>query len=667
MIIRSIKLENFGLYAGRQCLEPAVRTENSGPITLVGGLNGRGKTSLLEAILLNLYGSRSPFVHERARSYSAYLDSLIHRGVPREEGAAVELELMVPIEEGHTLLRIRRSWKAAAVRVVDRLEIWRDGLEDSHLASNWDTYVENLIPSGISGLFFFDGEKISALAESGGTSESVKAAIRSLLGLDLVDRLIADLNLVIKRHQVLLNDTPGAEEVEGLERELEELYQEKRRLKREIAGIANRVERAQEDLRRKENEYLQLGGTLIQNRERLQQEQRELQEKLAELKARMVALAAGPLPLLLVMPLLKIVQTSAQADEQIRRARTLLPALAARDRKIIEWLRQAGGVDTPAVNLIEEFLRADRAELEAVASRKECFSLSPLAQGQLADLISRGQFTLSNQVNQLLAVYQETQDRLDFVNQHLHYPVDQKAVSEALLKLSETAKHVAELQHQQQRLQKELDSIDYAIHQTEQKRKNALKKILEESETLDDAKRTISLALRSQDTMRTFSRRLAEQKIGRLAEAITMALRDLMQKPDLISDVRIHPETLQISLYDNAGQEVPKERLSSGEKQMLAIAILWGLARASGRELPVIIDTPMGRLDSSHRMNFVTKYLPNASHQVIVLSTDTEIIGATLEPLNNAIGRRYLLHYDDVNKRTFIKEGYFACPKEATA
>ncbi len=666
MIIRSIKLENFGLYADQQYLEPAVRTEDSGPITLIGGLNGCGKTSLLEAILLNLYGKRSPFVYERARSYSAYLDSLIHRGVSRKEGAAVELELMVPMEEGYTLLRVRRSWKSAAVRVVDRLEIWRDGLEDKHLASNWDTYVENLIPSGISGLFFFDSEKISSLAESGGTSESVKAAIRSLLGLDLVDRLIADLNLVIKRYQGFLNDTPGAEKIEVLERELEELYQKKRRLKQEISDIANRLEQMQKDLRQQENEYLQLGGTLFQNREELQQEQRELREKLASLKARMLTLAAGALPLLLAMPLLKIVQTSAQTDEDIRRARTLLPALTARDKKIITWLRQEGKVDTPVVNALEEFLRADRAELEAIASRKEYFSLSPVAQGQLADLISRGQFTLRNQVKQLLAVYQETQDRLDFVNQYIHCPVDQKIISRVLIELSEKARLIAELQHQQQKLQKELASLDNAINQAEQKRKNALKKILEECESLDDAKRTISLALRSQDTMRTFSRRLAEQKIGRLAEAITEALRDLMEKQDLISCVRIHPETLQISLYDNTGLEIPKERLSSGEKQMLAIAILWGLARASGRELPVIIDTPMGRLDSSHRMNFVNNYLPNASHQVIVLSTDTEIIGATLEPIKNAIGRCYLLHYNEVHKRTFIKEGYFSCQKEAT-
>jgi len=52
---------------------------------------------------------------------------------------------------------------------------------------------------------------------------------------------------------------------------------------------------------------------------------------------------------------------------------------------------------------------------------------------------------------------------------------------------------------------------------------------------------------------------------------------------------------------------------------------LWGLARASARPLPAVIDTPMARLDAAHRQHLVERYFPNASHQVIVLSTDTEV------------------------------------------
>jgi DNA sulfur modification protein DndD len=142
---------------------------------------------------------------------------------------------------------------------------------------------------------------------------------------------------------------------------------------------------------------------------------------------------------------------------------------------------------------------------------------------------------------------------------------------------------------------------------------------------------------------------------------VTQCFLYLLHKSNLVHRVEIDTEAFTLALFDSAGQAVPKHRLSAGEKQLLAIALLWGLARASGRQLPVAIDTPLGRLDSSHRNNLVEKYFPQASHQVLVLSTDTEIREAEVEQLrsSNAISREYLLHYDPKQHQTQVKPGYF--------
>ena len=101
------------------------------------------------------------------------------------------------------------------------------------------------------------------------------------------------------------------------------------------------------------------------------------------------------------------------------------------------------------------------------------------------------------------------------------------------------------------------------------------------------------------------------------------------------------------------------DRLSAGERQLLAIALLWGLARVSGRALPTVIDTPLGRLDSSHRANLIERYFPSASHQVILLSTDEEINRTYHRMLEPQIGRSYLLQYDDEERATTVVDGYF--------
>ena len=91
---------------------------------------------------------------------------------------------------------------------------------------------------------------------------------------------------------------------------------------------------------------------------------------------------------------------------------------------------------------------------------------------------------------------------------------------------------------------------------------------------------------------------------------------------------------------------------------MVATAVLWGLSRCTGMTLPTVIDTPVGRLDRSHRTNLVERYFPNASRQVVLLSTDEEIVGDHLLRLLPSVGAQYRLDFDDSESCTSIREGY---------
>ena len=121
----------------------------------------------------------------------------------------------------------------------------------------------------------------------------------------------------------------------------------------------------------------------------------------------------------------------------------------------------------------------------------------------------------------------------------------------------------------------------------------------------------------------------------------------------------IDPSTFAITLYNEAGHALSKERLSEGEKQIFAISVLWGLARASAHPLPAIIDTPMARLDAAHRRHLVERYFPHASHQVLILSTDTEVDRHYYQALQPHIARAYHLNYDEKTRATQGEEGYF--------
>ena len=116
---------------------------------------------------------------------------------------------------------------------------------------------------------------------------------------------------------------------------------------------------------------------------------------------------------------------------------------------------------------------------------------------------------------------------------------------------------------------------------------------------------------------------------------------------------------MNISLFDYSNTEIPKEQLSAGEQQMFAIAMMWALRQLSGRPYPVVIDTPLGRLDSDHRDNLVNQYFPHVSHQVILFSTDTEVDKSYFEELQSNISHSYHLEYDSLSGATSVNQGYF--------
>src|SRR5262249_31697892 len=156
-----------------------------------------------------------------------------------------------------------------------------------------------------------------------------------------------------------------------------------------------------------------------------------------------------------------------------------------------------------------------------------------------------------------------------------------------------------------------------------------------------------------------FRRAVVERHVRRIEQLVHESYAQLLRKSSLITRLAIDPETFRLTLYGRDGEVFSAERLSAGERQLLAISMLWGLAKTSGRPLPTAIDTPLGRLDMGHRVHLVERYFPFASHQVLLLSTDEEITGHYLQKLQPCIGRMYELVHDDAEGSTKIIPGYF--------
>jgi DNA sulfur modification protein DndD len=228
-----------------------------------------------------------------------------------------------------------------------------------------------------------------------------------------------------------------------------------------------------------------------------------------------------------------------------------------------------------------------------------------------------------------------------------------KSESRNNFKKPEIDAQIARLEKELARLRGERDEIDKRLAQRR-------RRIVDEELRSEEDARLARLLVRTQATMDRYLQRATQRKIDRLAQLVAESFRYLLRKETLVRQVRIDPDTFAVTLYDDRGRAISKQRLSEGEKQIFAISVLWGLSRAAARPLPAIIDTPMARLDSAHRDKLVERYFPHASHQVIVLSTDTEIDRDYFNSLQPHVARAYHLNYDDRKKLTVAEGGYFS-------
>lgn len=653
MILNELVLHNVGTFAGRQVIDltPASAAK---PIVLVGGLNGAGKTTILEAIQLALYGSLAHRSGRRAGSYENYIRGLIHRGVPGSEGASVELTFTAHQEGQEHSYWIRRSWKAESFREILLVSV--DGRHDPSLASTWNEHIETFLPRGITGLFFFDGEQIEALADLERSRQVLASALAALLGLDLVDRLATDLAVLKRRHR-------GDNVPEGLRQEVENKMQAVTlsRQSEEAAAQLERdrhidLERAQKLFHEATEAYRAAGGELLDQRESAEERSAMVRANLVQSEDDVRQELGELSPLLQVDKLLKRLADQAQAEERARNNSVLVRELATRDDAVMRKL-QSAEVESATLAAIREFLEADRQGREASGDTDEVGDLvshtylDGLRTGSLPEARRR----LEAAVERRAALKAD----LEQAERVLVAIPDPEALS-PLLRVRESTRDG---------LRKAEAAVDAASGMAASARAErikaseayeaALDKAAQANFDADDDRRLVEHVDRVRQTLEGLRVEAASRHLDRISSLILEALGMLLRKRKLVTEVRIDPNDYSVSLTGADGHPLPATDLSAGERQLLAVALLWGLARASGQPLPVVIDTPLGRLDSSHRGHLMDRYFPHASHQVVLLSTDTEIDQDAFARIAPRVGRSYHLVFDPKSNATVVRNGYF--------
>lgn len=663
MKLKRLTLDNYGLYRGTVTfdLEPSKNADCEQPVILFGGQNGAGKTTLFDAFRVVLYGKVALGPRTTDVEYKEFLKNRIHKAsesVLRQKSAYIELEFeYVPLGTPSTYV-VRRAWEQGnGKNVTERLSISQDGVLLQNVSTDyWQGFIEEIIPQRLSTLFFFDGEKIKSIAEDE-NNEALAESIKTLLGLDVVDRLYADLGIYKMREISKMGSKEQRSELESIEREIAKVNKRFESSIEDLAENQSWLDAVGGDIARAEMRLKQEGYVFAQEREQLIVRRAQIEGEIENVRQLLKSEYEGLYPFSLCPNLNARLRQQLSEERQQQKASVLGDELQSLKEQLRAALENEVG-DTCASSVggvIEQVIQSRRDALAPPAGYVELHSLSSHDALQLISWMDDAEAISGKKVEG----YQFRLDDLTRILQEVQVAID-KAPTDAVLEplveeLNRLNARRGALRSKRQALEAERSSAEQAKADLERKYDKVCAKI----SAHDEANERIRNAEKVQQALVDYAKKLTRAKIEELQIRARDCFNKLSRKGNLIEEMKIDPETFSVTLKDRFGNILPKEDLSAGEKQMYAVAMLWGLSLTSGRTLPVIIDTPLGRLDSAHRKSLVSQYFPKAADQVIVLSTDTEIDKQWYAKLSPWISRSYMLASNIDENCTIVEHGYF--------
>ncbi len=642
MRINNLVLHNFGVYAGTNSFE----FHGKKPVVLIGGMNGRGKTTFLEAVLLSLYGANSfAYSESKYKTYGQYLKSFVNISDGTLE-TYVDLEFTLDSDSYH----VHRDWSGMKQRVSENIVVYKNDLFSRFLTDNWTMFIENILPSGLSSFFFFDGEKIAELAEED-TSKHMMDSIKQLLGISVLNVLQSDLGRIINR--TTKNKVADSELVslEKLRDKKDKAVEACERAENELLALDSLKNKLSQELEVKRQEYSAKGGDIVTQQRELFEKRTIAVTQIEAFREQLLLDAASELPFNLVKSLLRSIRNNAEVEQEqrmleasIERMRALLPEFKTHysdDAEAVARFIDYVGTKTCFISEIEQYNMSDIS----------LYRLKALFEGQLAN-ITKQTLERQNDVHKLQA-------EVDQLDSYMSVDIDEKAITSIYRQIKELEQKIIETDVLIEKKAEEKRTASGEVMVASSEFNKKVEEYLKRVELNDDSDRIIRYAHMANKILDEYVVRLQKNKIGIVAETITKCYKKLANKKNLIERVEMDPVTLDLHYYNADGRMVDKASLSAGEKQLMVISFLWALALCSKKKLPVIIDTPLSRMDSAHRVSLIQTYFPNASDQTIILSTDTEIDRNYYNYMKDDVGDEFTLIYDDANKSTTIKRGYF--------
>ncbi|MBG2714038.1 DNA sulfur modification protein DndD [Proteus mirabilis] len=636
-------------------------SENGKSIFLIGGMNGAGKTSIMESINYCLYGGKA---------------DEIFRAINRKEiakgNAAVSFELTAELDDGSELI-VKRSWSAGVIEspkakdLNERLVVVKDGKRVSvQNQQMWQDFIRATVPPGITQFFFFDGEKIQEIAADDHSEVRLKSSLEAALGIQNINQLSSDL-IYLKQEErkgfVEISD----EDLTFKESELKKEQAKYTRLNRERDEIKEDLTAFKEQYDEAKKRFQATFNRDPESRDAIREaEKRRIQtsNRLGQLENEIRGLCEKSLPFSLLGGFFDGIRQQIENERESLQGEAIKEHAEELAKKIVRVVEDPEPIynerlsDEKMVELEKRIFNLLR-EGDAQAATDKLLNLSDRDAARILQKIEELENSNVFLIKPLVEEKQELEVELKKIESSLNSGSATESEQELFGQLQEEmescATQIGRKAEQLRILEEDILSLEKKVREIEIE----IEKLYEKHNVSKEKSDFINECDAIAGLLNQFIVRMRKSKVHLLQEKTFEMYKLLSSKSGLIKDITIDEKSYEVKISDRNGHEIKKSGLSAGEKEVFALSLLWGLSQTSQLNLPIIIDTPLSRLDSTHRDNIIRYYFPNAGDQVIILSTDTEIDENYFKVLESHLSGAASLVFNHQQELTTLKTGYF--------
>lgn len=709
MQITKLVLDNFSSYEGKTVFDFTVKKKQ--PIILIGGLNGAGKTSIFTAIKIALYGplafgytGNNAFYSKKIRGF---INDKAFQTQPFTSGISIEIKLKQERETKH--YTINRNWSIIDSKIEEEYSIYEGSkfLEESEKIL-FETFILNIIPIDLFEFFLFDGEEVGTIFSSDGYNKYVKNALLTMCGIDdfeILQHFCKNYNGRIESEEEKeLND-----KYQDLLNRIAETEESVTTCKTTLTNNEQEIASLQTLIEQREAEFVRSGGLPPEEAKILEEEVNKYDKKREHIAREIKTFFEELMPFFIMKDMIPQLSQQIKYEEKASIHEYIINMISKEfiSNIVADKTKKDNGIsDALYEAIIKKF------EVTNGAFDDMIFDLSKTEMGQILHLADAVTSFDSKELTKKIKEKDKLVKRITSIRQRLKNALseeDAKRYTDEIV----NAKHKIELLEMEslqkqteqenlsgkiQSLYSELSSLKEKIRASTQDkhvldlstsislmmerlinksmisiRKQLSQKIIENLQQIYRKDNLISIIEISENfkfelfqaqlfTMdelkslianigiKAFFKVIGDESIRRLCRYFSMNEADNIENAIISSD-----NDDEIELY----KRIDLNTLSKGERQIFILALYWAIIQISGKHIPFVIDTPYARIDANHREEISSKFFPNISSQVIILSTDEEITKDYYEIIKPFISKEYLLTNNQSENKTTVTNGYF--------